>query len=152
MSFKIPLTCRSSPPEVFSQRCSPRGGCYADVLRIFWGVSLRGYDFNKVAKRFCWDHASALLFSCWLVSCLQSIFLEKTSGRLILCTIFNLYWFFLINYTFEDFKVSILINFNWFLLIAVLVFVRCFLRFLLYWRSFCKESEIFYSKIDYRDV
>ena len=35
------------------QRCSPGGGCSADVLGISEGVSVHGCDFNKVAKRLC---------------------------------------------------------------------------------------------------
>ena len=139
------------------QKQSPRGVLPEEgVMRMcceFFGLYLCvGMILIKLQSGFV---EIMLLHYCSLVGLChvcRASFLEKTSRRLILCTIFNLYWFFLINYTFEDFKVSILINFNWFLLIAVLVFVRCFLRFLLYWRSFCKESEIFYSKIDYRDV
>ena len=29
------------------------GRCSADVLLIFGGASLHGFDFNKVAKRLC---------------------------------------------------------------------------------------------------
>ena len=29
------------------------GGCSTDVLGIFEGVSVRGCDFNKVAKQLC---------------------------------------------------------------------------------------------------
>ena len=48
VTFKICLTCRISPPEVFSRR-----GCSANVLGIFGGVSVHGCDFNKVAKGLC---------------------------------------------------------------------------------------------------
>ena len=65
----------------FFQRCFPGGGCPADVLRIFGGVSVRGFDFNEVAKRLCWDRASALLFSCGFASCLRGIFLREHLSR-----------------------------------------------------------------------
>ena len=55
--------------------------CSADVLLIFRDISVRGCDFNKVAKWFCWYRASALLFSCRFASCLQSIFLGEHLWR-----------------------------------------------------------------------
>ena len=61
---------------------------------IFEDASTRGCDLNKVAKRLCWDHVSAWLFSCGFVLCLQSIFHSFWAH-----TVFNL--FFLTNYTFE---------------------------------------------------
>ena len=69
MSFKILLTRNSSPQEVFCWR-----GYSTDVLQIFEGVSVRGCDFNKVARRLCRDSASALVYSCGSVSYLRSIF------------------------------------------------------------------------------
>ena len=54
------------------------GGCSTDVLGIFEGVSVRGCDFNKVAKQLCLGCASALLFSCGLLhvcrACLEGCF------------------------------------------------------------------------------
>ena len=47
-TFKTFLTHRSSPPEMFSWREVSAG-----VLRILGGTSVRGCDFNKVAKRLC---------------------------------------------------------------------------------------------------
>ena len=95
-----------------------------DVLQIFGSVSVYGCDFNNVAKRlrllrlhFC----IVLLWVCF-------VFAEHLSWRapledcfwanIVLCSVFNL--FFLVKYTFDDFKFS-------------------------YWQSFCKESEMFYS-------
>ena len=63
------------------QRLSPKGGCSADVLRIFGGISVHESDFNKVTKRLCWDRASALLFSCGFASCLWNIFLREHLWR-----------------------------------------------------------------------
>ena len=83
-----------------------------DVLQIFGGLFVRGCYFDKVAKRLCCDCASAFLFSCELASCLRSIFLGESQEdcfwtEIILYRVFNL--FFLMKYTFKDFKVSVLL-------------------------------------------
>ena len=62
--------------EAVPQRWSPGEGCSADVLQIVGGLSVRGCDFNKVAKRLCCDRASAL-FSCGFASSFQSIILGE---------------------------------------------------------------------------
>ena len=77
--------------EAVPQRCSPRGGCSVDMLRIFGGVSVRGCDFNKVTKQLCWGCASMLLLSFEFASCLQSIFLAEHLSR----TASEQIWFYL---------------------------------------------------------
>ena len=72
-------------------------------------------DFNKVETQLFPDGASVLVFSCGFASCLGASSLENTSGGLLLkgdnfiFLIFNS--FFLIKYTCEDFKVSVLLSF-----------------------------------------
>ena len=78
-SFKILLTCRISPPEVFSRR----GGCFVDVLRISGGISVHGCDFNKVAKRLCWARASLLVFFLWVYFMSEGIFLGEHLWRTV---------------------------------------------------------------------
>ena len=78
------------------------------------GVSVHGCDFNKVTKWLCSDRASVFVFSCGFTSFLGASSVEKTSGGLLLNEIisdatFNL--FFLITYTFENFKLSVLLSF-----------------------------------------
>ena len=57
-SFKIVLTCRISPPEVFSRK-----GVFCRCAENFRDVSVHGYDFNKFAKQLCCDRASVLVYS-----------------------------------------------------------------------------------------
>ena len=98
--------------EAVSQRCSPGGGCSADLLRIFGGVSVRGCDFNKAVNRLYWDGASVLFFPVDVLHVWRASFLENNSGGVLQNKdnfIYNFYLFFLINYTFEDFKVSVLL-------------------------------------------
>ena len=68
--------------EAVSQRRSPGEGCYVDVLRIFGGVSVSVYYFNKVESGFV---DIAPLHCCSPVGLLhvcRASFLENTSEGL----------------------------------------------------------------------
>ena len=127
----------SVPEEAVLWMCCGFPGAY---------LCVGGCDFNEVAKRlllrlrFCID---VFLWVCFM-------FVEHLSWRapledcfwmkIVLYTLLNL--FLLIKYAFENFKVSVPLQF-WLVCINPCVdFYLMFVRFLLYWWSFCKESEI----------
>ena len=87
--------------EAVLQRCSRGGWSFADVLLIFGGLSVRGCNFNKVAKRLCWDRVSAYSFLVGLLHVWRASFLKTSLEDCFWA--FNL--LFLISYTFEDFRV-----------------------------------------------
>ena len=62
----------------FVKGTSPEGGCSTGVLRIFAAYSRVGVISMKWL---CWNHDSALFFSCGFASCLQSIHLGKHLWR-----------------------------------------------------------------------
>ena len=106
-SFKILLTCRISPPEVFSRR----GG---DVLRMCWGfpgvylcmavilIKLQS-GFVEIAL-LCWCSPVGFLHF-WEHLPWRTPLEDCFWTEIILYTILNL--FFLIKYTFEDFEISV---------------------------------------------
>ena len=79
MSFKVHLTCRSSPSEVFSRR-----RVFCECAANFRGVSVRARDFNKVEKRF----VEIVLLHCCSPVCLllvcRASSSKNTSGGLLL--------------------------------------------------------------------
>ena len=88
---------------------------------------------------------SAWLFYATLFHLRSASFLGNTSGGLLLNT--DNFYVELLIYSFSStillriLKFQFFYNFNWFALIAVLVFVWCFVRLLLYWQSFFIEGK-----------
>ena len=98
------------------------------VLRVSCKFSRAYPCVGVISRQFCEDDTSAWLFSYGLASCLQSIFLENTSGGLPLNTL----------RIFEDFLIIFCIFVIKYIFEVSDFFVWYFERFLLW-----KEREIF---------